>query len=257
MKKFFALFGLAALLTLFTSSCTTVETEEIPFEAEITLEDLMAKMTKATDPTGEYAKSKTYTMRQNVYTERFLDEPKAQQVDVKFQQPDLFNLTTYEDNEPLSAVILNGPNGWSVDYKRRLVVPLDGKQLEQLKILASIATPDSAYLKVYSSAQLAGCSINGKKYYKISCTRQEPNPHTTEIYVGTEDFLPWRWRITLNTGNGQLNYTSIINKYSLRDGVMIPDDTTTIQNGHKQTVKVSHYQLNSPISPNAFQPPLF
>ena len=103
MKKLLGPACFAALLALFAAGCATTEVEE-PIPVDITLEELQSKMTRAMDPTGRYAKAKTYTMQQTTSTERFLDDPEVQRVEVKFARPDSFSLTTYEDNEPLSGV---------------------------------------------------------------------------------------------------------------------------------------------------------
>ncbi|WP_419647056.1 hypothetical protein [Victivallis vadensis] len=256
MKKLLGPACFAALLALFAAGCATTEVEE-PIPVDITLEELQSKMTRAMDPTGRYAKAKTYTMQQTTSTERFLDDPEVQRVEVKFARPDSFSLTTYEDNEPLSGMIDNGKNGWVADYRRRKVVQLDGKQLEQLKMLSSIASPDSTYRKIFASAELSGCRIDGKDYYKITCLHREPDQGPTEIYVDREEFLPRRWKTSFKAGNNRVDYDSRIDKYSLRDGVMIPDETTTVQNGHKQTTTVTYYRLNTAISPRTFRPPLF
>ena len=122
---------------------------------------------------------------------------------------------------------------------------------------SAIASPDSTYRKIFASAELSGCRIDGKDYYKITCLHREPDQGPTEIYVDREEFLPRRWKTSFKAGNNRVDYDSRIDKYSLRDGVMIPDETTTVQNGHKQTTTVTYYRLNTAISPRTFRPPLF
>ena len=99
--------------------------------------------------------------------------------------------------------------------------------------------------------------LDCKDYYKITCLHREPDQGPTEIYVDREEFLPRRWKTSFKAGNNRVDYDSRIDKYSLRDGVMIPDETTTVQNGHKQTTTVTYYRLNTAISPRTFRPPLF
>ena len=94
MKKLLGPACFAALLALFAAGCATTEVEE-PIPVDITLEELQSKMTRAMDPTGRYAKAKTYTMQQTTSTERFLDDPEVQRVEVKFARPDSFSNRSY------------------------------------------------------------------------------------------------------------------------------------------------------------------
>ncbi len=256
MKRFsiFAVFTL--LLILLNSGCTTTEVE-VDIPVDITLEELQAKMSQALDPSGRYSAAKTYVMRQTAYTDRFLDDPAEQLVELKFARPDSLNLITYEDNEPSVGMIVNGKNGWVADYKRRKVVKLDEQLLQQLKLLSTIASPDCCYTKIFASVTLSGCRIEDKQYYKITCQHHNPQQGPTVIYVDFVDYLPRRWKTVFEAGGSRIKYDSRIAKYALREGVMIPEDTTVYQNGDKQRSVVKSYRLDVDIPSSTFLPPIF
>ena len=71
--------------------------------------------------------------------------------------------------EPLSGMIVFGKNGWVADYRRRKVVQLDGKQLEQLKMLSSIASPDSTKVVIARSRKnTSNVFFHFRALYKIA-----------------------------------------------------------------------------------------
>lgn len=138
----FATLLFSALLALL-AGCATAE-PEIESPADITVSELETKMRTAMDPDGRYAKAKTFIQRQIVSTERFLDDPEEQVVEVKFERPANFRLTTLDDNVPVSGLIVSGNNGWMVDYSGERIVELTPEQLDQLKILSGISNPDNS-----------------------------------------------------------------------------------------------------------------
>ena len=155
----FATLLFSALLALL-AGCATAE-PEIESPADITVSELETKMRTAMDPDGRYAKAKTFIQRQIVSTERFLDDPEEQVVEVKFERPANFRLTTLDDNVPVSGLIVNGNNGWMVDYSGERIVELTPEQLDQLKILSGISNPDNSLTRaLYKALQSSGMQVS-------------------------------------------------------------------------------------------------
>ncbi len=246
--------SLPMFLVLLATGCATVREE--PFETDMTFDELQQKMTRAMDPEGHYAKADTVVQQQIVSTEHWLDDPDEQLVEVKFERPGNFRLTTYQDNRPATAMIVNGHSGWLVDYNRRVVRELSGRQLEQVQVLSSIASPDSSLTKIFKSIDVEGVRIDGTEYYKLICHSRYSDQKPIEIYVGKNDFLTRRIKTEFQAGGNRVTYDSSILSYSLRDGVMTPQETVVRQDGVTQKTRIVSYKLNTPISASEFEPPI-
>ena len=85
-------------------------------------------------------------------------------------------------------------------------------------------------------------------------SRNADNP--VEIYIDKNDFLIRRIKATFQLGSRSLRYDSTIQRYSLYEGVMIPTETTVVQNGLKQTTRVVYYKLDAVIPASDFRPPV-
>ena len=163
----FATLLFSALLALL-AGCATAE-PEIESPADITVSELETKMRTAMDPDGRYAKAKTFIQRQIVSTERFLDDPEEQVVEVKFERPANFRLTTLDDNVPVSGLIVSGNNGWMVDYSGERIVELTPEQLDQLKILSGISNPDNrSFTRSPGRAEIPTIRLQSTSTRKIS-----------------------------------------------------------------------------------------
>lgn len=238
----------------FLAGCATAE-PEMESPADITAAELETKMRHAMDPDGRYAKAKTFIQRQIVLTERFLDDPEEQVAEVKFERPDNFRLTTLEDNVPVTGLIVNGKNGWVVDYSGKKITELTPEQLDQLKVLSGTSNPDNSLTRTLRDIRLTLCRVGEQEYYKVTGLSQNGgNP--VEIYIDKNDFLIRRIKAVFQIGARSLRYDSTIQRYSLYEGVMIPAETTVVQNGLKQTTRVVYYKLDAVIPASDFRPPV-
>ena len=95
----------AALLAV--CGCSSLPNEELS-PAKITIAELEARRAAATDPNGRFAEAKSFVLKQELETKRFLESPIVQMVETKIMRPGFFKITTYEDNQPMKAVISNG-----------------------------------------------------------------------------------------------------------------------------------------------------
>ena len=250
---FSTLFLSAALA--FRAGCATAE-PEIESPADITVAELETKMRAALDPDGRYAKAKTFIQRQIVSTERFLDDPEEQVVEVKFERPGNFRLTTLDDNVPVSGLIICGNKGWRVDFSGKQIEELTTAQLDQLKMLSGISNPDNSLSRALRDIQINNCRIGEDEYYKVTgLSRNAGTP--VQIYIDRNNFLIHRIKAEFRIGSRTLHYDSTIQRYSLYEGVMIPAETTVIQNGQKQSTRVIYYRLDAVIPASDFRPPVF
>lgn len=222
--------------------------EERP--ANISLAVLQRRMHKAMDPDGLYRKSKSYVQKQMLMEKKDWEDHKNYIVEIKYKRPDKLKMTTREDNLPKTSIIFNGKNAWIVYYNDKKRVLIRGKQLERMKTLFAMGRPDSTYQKVFKEVKLVATEVDEQPYYKLTCISKYKDQPPIIVYVGMNNFLTKRIDIPPHA-------SSIINRYGLYDGVIIPEQTTEILDGSKKHYEIIMYKLNVNINDEEFLPPIF
>lgn len=159
-------------------------------------------------------------------------------------------MTTKEDNLPTTSIIFNGQNAWIVYYKDKKRVLIRGKRLEQMKMLFALGRPGSTFKEIFKDVKLTEVYIDERPYYKLKCISKFKDTAPFIIYVGQNNFLTKRIEIPPNV-------TSVIDKYGLYDGVIIPEQTSEYVGDSKKQYKLITYKLNVNIDDQEFFPPLF
>ena len=145
MKKHFVFVALAMLALC---GCSSLPSEELS-PAGITVEELEKRMAEATDPHGRYKNARSFVMKQEVERRSFFDDPMVQMVETKIMRPNFFKITTYEDNQPVTAVISNGESSWQVDYKAEKVRMLDAEKMRQVRKFNDISSPSGKWSRIF------------------------------------------------------------------------------------------------------------
>ena len=255
MKFIRALFPAVAALVL--TGCAAGFEEELS-SSELTVHQLENRMRQAMDPTGRFVNAKTYVMRQQISTSRgWLEPPLLQMVEVKFRRPDQFKLTTYTDNDPETSIIVNGSSGWIVDVKRKKITKLNEEALSRVLVMAKLTNPGSKLGNVFDKVSIDRSRVDGEDFFRLTCENNGRKP--IYIYVDTKEYLNrrMRMRFEFNGGRGGFDYDSQMLKYSMYEGVRIPDESIIRQAGVEQTSKVIYYKLDVSLEDNDFRPPLF
>ena len=246
MRAVPALLALAALC-----GCSSFSDEELS-PAKITITELEERRAKATDPNGRFAEAKSFVLKQELETKRFLEKPLVQMVETKILRPGFFKITTYEDNQPKIAIISNGESSWVVDYDAKKVRMLDADKLRQVKKFSDITTPGSKLSDIFTDIIVQDCRIGDRLYYKVSCNGEENT--VLNLYIDADTYQTER--VTVVT-DGKVTYDSSLRGYGLYEGIRIPEETSVRNGDVEQVLKVIYCKLNSPIDPTEFRPPAF
>ncbi len=242
--------GLLLLFSVFAGGCNS--TSEELFPVSITIEEIEVKLEQAQDPDGRFATATSYVQRQISENLRFLEEEnEGMLVEVKFLVPDKLKITNFVDNEPQSGTIIDGKEGWSVDYAQRRYVELNERQMQLIQILTQLGNPGKRLSQIFEKIQIQGCRIDDKEYYKLSCQIDEDDLGlpALEIYIDCDDFLIRRYHVH--------NIVSEMVRYGLREGVQIPIEVETRVGRQRTRGVVTDYKLNVEIPASEFGPPVF
>ena len=251
MKKHIVSFASALLAPLVFCGCSLLTGEELS-PSDITLAELEAHMTAATDPHGRYAEAQTFVMKQEVETKRFLASSLVQMVETKIMRPNFFKITTYDDNQPQRAIISNGECSWIVDYTAKKVKQLDADELRQTKKFSDITSPGGKLSELFKDAKVQKCLIGSEQYYKVACPGEKGA--VLNVYVGADSCQIERITLVMR---GDVVYDSSLKGYGLYEGVRIPEETLVRSGGEEKVFKVIYCRLNLPLEVSEFRPPVF
>ena len=242
--------GFAGFVLMLLCLCGCVSNEEL-YEVDISADELEARKDKAMDPDGRYARAESCIVRQRITSENFFGIPQESMVELKFQNPDKFSLTSFSENMPVSALISDGTSAWKVDYKRRQVLPLNQRDLEISRGLARLANPLSRLHEVFEDIKVEGCRIDDEEFYKLTCIAPN-NGIPIYIYIDRDDYLIKRIRI------GNISDSRVV-RYSMYEGVWIADETEEekLSDGSISRSKIMFYKLDAPFEESEFKPPIF
>ncbi len=221
--------------------------DEIDSSPDITLSVLEKKMLEARDPRGVFLNAKSYVQKQ-ILTARGV----SRLVEVKFLAPDKYKVVTMVDNAPGTAYILNGDSAWYIDYPKKMVVPITGDLLQQVKTLTRLGDPDDSYQDLFAQVELKLTKIGDNEYYKMICYSKIKDQPPYILYIGKHNFL--LHRITIPAPR---NFSSTVLRYGLYEGVMIPEETEIDNDGTVERSKINFNKLNAEIDPAEFLPPVF
>lgn len=239
-----ALAASAAVLLQFCSGCATSSAEQ-ELSPDMTLSELESRIHAARDPQGVFMHAKSYVQKQIVTT-----DGRDALVEIKYLAPDKYRLVTLKDNQPDTAIILNGDSAWFVNYQTHRVIAATDEQLVRLKKMYTLGTPGSSYQHLFAQVNLSMVVTDGREYYKMTCLPSRRTDTPLYIYVSKDSFLIQRVVIPK-----PLDYQSTIERYGLYEGVMIPERTLIEQNGIRSVSKIYFNKINAEVSPDEFLPP--
>ncbi len=243
MQIFCRYAGIFAMLALL-AGCVGLESDFDERPADISLSVLEKRMLDARDPQRVFLKAKSYVQKQ-IITD--LHDNSQQICEVRYLAPDRLSMLMRKDNQPVTAIILNGESAWHVDYEKRNVTPIVGLALEQLRVMRRLGDPDDSYRDLFGKVELSLCRMGESEYYKLVCTPKMRGGYNLVLYVGKDSCLLHRIRIP------EKDYEVRVDRYALYEGVMVAEETIS----STQRSKVFFNRLNAELSPQDFLPPVF
>jgi outer membrane lipoprotein-sorting protein len=221
----------------------------------MTVAEISERMEKATDPNDYYRKSKSYILKQEMQTKQD-GEDVTYTIEIQFKLPNFLKTTTFKDGKPISSVLFDGKKAWEIKSDTGENEPITGKRLELVKTFAAIGHPANTLMTVFPKIDVSEIKVGPREYYKLVCYPKYDDIAPYTMYVGKNNFLTKRLETKMYVKGGSIDYTSIIDRYSMYKGVMIASESTVILNTTtKQIFHVIDYQLDVDIPDSEFELP--
>ena len=250
----------AAVLFAVSSGCSLFN-DPVPVESpsDLTVEELLARREAATDPSGAYKNARTFYMRQVVTrpSEGIFDSETKTVIETRFQKPEIFKMTSFAGNQPVSEVIFNGSEAVRVDLKAMTVTRITGDELDILRTSFVFGAPGSDLRSVFRDIRIVMVTIDNVDYYKLICVPAlSDRVPVFEVLVDSRDFLTSSFKAIGTTGDDRsFVYEGTIDNYSNYDDVMIPDHCTMRSGRDKWNTQVVRFLLGVPFDAKTFEFP--
>ncbi|MPM51760.1 hypothetical protein SDC9_98511 [bioreactor metagenome] len=226
--------------------------------SDVTLDELEARMVQAMDPGKNYRNAYSYFQRQNIEEKRFFSA-NHYLVEVRFQRPDKFKFTVFEENTPQSAIISKGGQAWTIDYVNGVISELTGRELAKVKTMLALGHPDNDYDQLFEKVDLSIVKLpdDDAEYYKLVCDTGITDQKPIIIYVDRARALPKRMELDFKAGDIEVHYVNDIVEYQTFDEVKIPSLSRITENDREYTSRVVGYVLNPKFKNDEFDVPEF
>ncbi len=242
------------------SGCQLDEAELPPGEeSDLTVDQLIAKMSEATDPEGKFKHATSYILKQKVEDIKKTDSDEYS-LEIKYKSPDFMKFTSLKKGKPFSVLIFDGNRAWNLD-------PVTGKSSEVaagtnmnlVKTFAALTKPGSTIKAVFENVDIdiVKNEESDRKFYRLICRVKDKNIAPYTILVGHEDFLTKSFETVLYGGDGsQSKYLSQTSKYAWMHGIRMATETTVQTGGETVHSTVASFILNPEIPDSEFSIPV-
>lgn len=244
---------LLALLTACAPELMNLEPEE---PSDLTVEQLVEKMRKATDPKGNYRNAKTYVMKQDLSKMR-PGKKDFYATEIKFKAPNKMRTTSFRDGKAFAAVIFNGENGWNVDLLKNKSTKIpDGIGLSLVRIFTKMATPGENVTEIFKKVTIDLSYKDGTKTYRLICDPCVDGIAPYVIYVDGKTFLTKKLETIMYAVDGrEYLYSAHTVKYVWVDDIHLPEASVVYSLDQTDLSKLVDFKLNVEIPDSDFNPP--
>ena len=226
--------------------------------ADITVPDLIAKMSQATDPKHRYFECKSYLMKQTLSVMQS-GAKEAMSIETRFQAPDKMRLTTFKNKKPYVIELYNAGKGWRYDCATRTTMPVpQGLPIELMRIFTQMGTPSLDATKIFKTVSIDMQIQDGYKTYRLICDPGVKGIAPYVFYINGKTFLTERMETIMYINGEEYLYVNIPTDYSwYEDGsIRLPVTSTVKLMDTTRISKMTEFKINLAFPASDFLPPV-
>lgn len=242
---------LFSMIFIFSSFLITAEDKKL-----ITVKELIEKNKRASDPSGNYSKSKSYMRIQKLSFNSGFKKVSGEII-TKFKSPANLKKIIFINGKIETIEIFDGKNAWRIRKDKKSgktdILQKEGLQLKYAKLDVEIANPKKSYTDVYDSLKVKTVTENHETFYKLICSiSNEKNIAPLEVFFSSETFLTRKIKTELQKNGKNFSFVSEPVKYIVIDGVVLPSESHNFISGIKQKLILEDFKLNPKIDKSEF-----
>ena len=222
--------------------------------ADITVDYLLKRMDRATDPDKVYTNVKSYYMKQ-VLTNDNINGSEENVSEIYWKAPNYMKQISSRNGEVLNIIISKDNRFWYVNPKTKKSREIKGKDALLVKTFTDIATPGLNYKKVFHSVEIDQIldPAKDRTVYRLICRVKDPEIAPYVFYIDPKTWLTDRCETILYGPDGsQRLYVANSEEYEMVNGVRMPKKTSVTVDGKTETARTLIFKLNPDIPLSTF-----
>ena len=226
--------------------------------ADITVPELIAKMSKATDPQHKYYDCKSYLMKQTLSVMQS-GAKETMSIETRFQAPDKMRITTYKDKRPTVIEIYNAGKAWRYDCATRKSTEVPkGLPLELMRIFTQMGTPSMDATKIFKNVSIDMQVQDGYKTYRLICDPGVKGIAPYVLYINGKTFLTERMETIMYINGEEYLYVNIPADYTWyeNDTIRLPGTSTVKLMNTTRISKMTAFAIDQEFPASDFLPPV-
>lgn len=227
-------------------------------ESDLTVDQLVVKMAKATDPQGRFKDAKSYILKQKVVDSGKFERDEYS-LEIKYKAPDFMKYTSFKGGKPFSILIFDGNRAWNVDPDTlRSTEVSAGTGMTLVRTFAALAKPGSTFKTVFKDVEIDMIRDQWDVLcYRLVCRVADSRIAPYIILVGQSDFLTRSFETTMYGADGTTSkYLSSTGKYDWIDGIRMASETLVEVGDKKVRSSMVSFTLNPDIPDSEFKLPV-
>ena len=222
--------------------------------SDMTVEEISARMSRATDPNKVYANAKSYYMKQKLTSDNVNGSDESIS-EIFWLAPHHLKQVSYRNGEVINIIIANKGRFWYVDPKTKKSREVAGKDAQLIKAFTDIATPGQDHQKIFHTVAVDQIMDKQKNrmVYRLICRVDNPEIAPYVFYIDPKTWLTDRCETILYGPDGSRHlYVSDSEEYEMVDGIRLAKKTLVTVDGKTDTAETVVFTLNPEIPLKTF-----
>ncbi|MBQ9337929.1 MAG: hypothetical protein IJS14_11610 [Lentisphaeria bacterium] len=257
VSKILRALAAAVTLALFPACQDLLHLE--PMEpADISVPELVKRMSQATDPKHRYHDCKSYLMRQTLSVMQS-GTKETMAIEIHFQAPDKMRIITYKDKQPTVVEIYNAGKGWRYDCATRTTVAVpSGHPIELMRIFTQMGTPSLDPTQIFKEVSIDMQIEDGYKTYRLICDPGVKGIAPYVFYVNGKTFLTERMETIMYINGEEYLYVNVPADYSwyADNSIRLPVTSTVKLMDSTRISKMTDFKIDVDFPASDFLPPV-
>lgn len=233
--------------------------------SDLTVDELIAKMKKATDPKNVYADAKSYYMKQRLTSDNVNGSDESVS-EIFWRAPGYMKQISYRNGEVINIIVTHQNRSWYVNPRTKKSREITGKDAQLVKVFSDIATPGLDYRKIFhtvtvdrvqsgplTSVKTHDSPKSDRWVYRLICRVENPEIAPYVFYIEPKTWLTDRCETILYGPDGSSRlYIADSEAYEFENDVCMPKKTIITVDGKKDVADTVVFTLNPEIPLSTF-----
>ena len=223
--------------------------------ADLSVDQIIEKMQRASDPQKVYANAKSYYMKQKLTSDNINGSDESVS-EIFWKAPGSLKQISYRNGEIINIILTKDNRFWYINPKTKRAREIKGKDAQLVKAFSDIATPGQNYKMIFHTVTIDQIfdPDRRKTMYRLICRVENPEIAPYVFYIDPKTWLTDRCETILYGADGsKRHYIADSDEYEMVDGIRLPKKTQISVDGKKDIAETVVFTLNPEIPEKTFE----